>query len=64
MCSKRFLVRAYNQGWRIIEVPFQYMPRGSGNSHAHLIRFGWAYLKTLLRMWRLRNSAQAPDSVR
>jgi dolichol-phosphate mannosyltransferase len=60
---EEILVRAYNQGWRIIEVPFCYMPRASGNSHASLIKFGWAYLKTLLRMWRLRNSAQAADSV-
>lgn len=58
---EEILVRADNQGWRIIEVPFRYMPRGSGKSHARLIRFGWAYLKTLSPMWRLRNSAQARD---
>ena len=61
---EEILVRAYNQGWRIIEVPFHYRPRGAGTSHARLIKFGWAYLKTLLRMWRLRNSAQGADSVR
>jgi len=52
-----------NQG-RFIEVPFRYMPRASGDSHARLIRFGWTYLRPLLRMWRLRNSAPALDSAR
>ncbi|MGA2325448.1 MAG: glycosyltransferase [Bryobacteraceae bacterium] len=51
---EEILVLVYRQGWRVLEVPFQYMPRQSGSSHAKLIRFGWAYLKTLARMWRLR----------
>ena len=51
---EEILVLVYRQGWRVLEVPFYYMPRQSGSSHAKLIRFGWAYLKTLARMWRLR----------
>jgi dolichol-phosphate mannosyltransferase len=51
---EEILVLVYRQGWRILEVPFHYMPRRSGSSHAKLIRFGWAYLKTLARMWSLR----------
>jgi dolichol-phosphate mannosyltransferase len=51
---EEILVLVYRQGWRVLEVPFHYMPRQSGSSHAKLIRFGWAYLKTLARMWRLR----------
>jgi len=58
---EEILIRVYNEGWVIQEVPFRYMPRGSGGSHARLIKFGWAYLKTLLRMWRLRNSVEAAD---
>jgi len=50
------LVRVYNRGGRVVEIPFQYMPRGTGRSHARLVEFGWAFLKTLLRMWRLRRS--------
>jgi dolichol-phosphate mannosyltransferase len=55
------LIRVYAQGWRIREVPFHYMARGSGRSHARLISFGWAFLKTLVRMWRLRNSTESAD---
>jgi glycosyltransferase involved in cell wall biosynthesis len=58
---EEILVRVYNQGWRVREVPFRFMPRGWGGSHARLIKFGWAYLKTLRRMWQLRNSVDAAD---
>ena len=49
------LVRVYRRGGRILEIPFHYMPRGTGRSHVRLIKFGWAFLKTLVRMWRLRH---------
>ncbi|HEX9108031.1 MAG TPA: glycosyltransferase, partial [Longimicrobiales bacterium] len=48
------LIRLHNGGARILEIPFHYRPRGAGRSHARLLRFGWAYAKTLARMWRLR----------
>ena len=47
-------------GLRIREVPFRYRPRRDGRSRVKLFRFGWAYLKTLLRMRRL----QRPDASR
>ena len=58
---EEILIRVHAEGWRIQEVPFHYMARGSGRSHARLIKFGWALLKTLARMWRLRNSVAAAD---
>ena len=58
---QELLVRVGAEGWRIREIPFHYMARGSGRSHARLLRVGWAYLKTLVRMWRLRNSIEAAD---
>jgi SAM-dependent methyltransferase len=58
---EEILIRALDAGWRIIEVPFHYKPRASGRSHVKLFKFGWAYLKTLLRMWRLRNSVDSAD---
>jgi dolichol-phosphate mannosyltransferase len=51
---EEILIRAHILGRRIEEVPFYYKPRGSGSSHARLIKFGWAFVKTLARMWRLR----------
>ena len=51
---EEILVKVYVNGGRIREVPFHYGARHSGKSHAKLLRFGWAYSKTLLRMWRLR----------
>lgn len=56
---EEILVKVYLRGGRIREVPFHYQARESGKSHAKLIRFGWAFSKTMLRMWRLRNSAEA-----
>lgn len=40
----------HRRGGRILEIPFRYMPRGSGSSHARVLRFGWSYLKTLCRL--------------
>jgi dolichol-phosphate mannosyltransferase len=53
---EEILVKIYLNGGRVKEVPFHYQARNSGQSHAKLVRFGWAFSKTLLRMWRLRNS--------
>jgi dolichol-phosphate mannosyltransferase len=50
------LFRIHAGGFRIREVPFHYMERNSGKSHARLFRFGWSFSKTLFRMWRLRQS--------
>jgi len=52
--QEEILVRGIQHGWRIVEVPFWYMPREAGSSHVRLMQFGWAYLKTLVKMWRLR----------
>ncbi|HEV8472132.1 MAG TPA: glycosyltransferase [Methylomirabilota bacterium] len=58
---EELLIRAHAQGWRVAEVPFHYMARGSGRSHARLVKFGWALLRTLVRMWQLRNSVESAD---
>jgi dolichol-phosphate mannosyltransferase len=54
---EEILVKIYVGGCRVKEVPFHYRARNSGKSHAKLVRFGWAFSKTLLRMWRLRRQA-------
>lgn len=51
---EEILVKIYADGGRVREVPFHYQVRNAGESHAKLFKFGWAYLKTLLRMCRLR----------
>ncbi len=51
---EEILVKIHINGGRIKEVPFHYRVRHSGRSHAKLVKFGWAYSKTLLRMCRLR----------
>jgi dolichol-phosphate mannosyltransferase len=58
---EELLIRAHAEGWRVLEVPFHYMARGSGRSHARLVKFGWALARTLVRMWQLRNSVDAAD---
>ena len=49
------LVRAHAEGWRIVEIPFTYEPRGAGSSKARLLRLGAAYVRTFVRLWRLRS---------
>ncbi len=58
---EEILIRVHAEGWRILEVPFHYMARGSGRSHVRLFKFAVAFLKTLIRMWKLRNSVESAD---
>ncbi len=58
---EEILIRCYARGWRIREIPFQYLPRQEGDSHIDLLRFGFAYLRTFRRMWELRNSILCAD---
>jgi dolichol-phosphate mannosyltransferase len=53
---EEILVRVYAAGGRVKEVPFHYRVRNAGESKAKLIKFGWAYTRTLARMMRLRYS--------
>jgi dolichol-phosphate mannosyltransferase len=58
---EEILIRVHAEGWRILEVPFHYRARATGRSHVRLVRFGLAFLRTLLRMWQFRNSVAAAD---
>jgi dolichol-phosphate mannosyltransferase len=58
---EEILIRAHANGWQVREVPFHFMSRGSGRSHVRLVKFGWAFARTLLSMWRLRNSVASAD---
>ncbi len=58
---EEILLRVYAEGWSIAELPFRYMSRDAGRSQAKLLKFAVAYLKTLVRMWRLRNSVDSAD---
>jgi glycosyltransferase involved in cell wall biosynthesis len=58
---QEILVKAYCEGYRVIEIPFHYLPRRHGATHARLWRFGRDYLVALGRMWRLRNSIASAD---
>lgn len=58
---QEILVRAYCEGYQITEIPFHYLPRRHGETHARLWRFGRDYLGVLRQMWRLRNSVESAD---
>ncbi len=55
------LVKAYMHGFKVKEIPFHYQPRSKGKSHARIIKFGWGFLRTFLRMWKARNTIAAAD---
>jgi len=55
------LVRLYATGHKLAELPLVYEPRKAGVSHVKLFRFGMAYIKASLRMWKLRNSVDSAD---
>jgi glycosyltransferase involved in cell wall biosynthesis len=58
---EEILVKAYARGYSVLEVPFTYFPRESGQSHARLIRFGWDLVRAALKLWKLRNSVASAD---
>lgn len=58
---QEILVRAYCNGFRVLEIPFHYLPRRSGATHARLFRFGRDYLAALWSLWNLRNSIESAD---
>lgn len=51
---QELLVSARARGCKVIEIPFSYEPREHGSSHARVLKFGLAYLKTFGRMWQIR----------
>lgn len=58
---QELLTKALIQGYRIREIPFDYRPRASGSSHARVFKFGLAYLRTFMQLWRIRNSIASAD---
>jgi glycosyltransferase involved in cell wall biosynthesis len=58
---EEILVKAYARGYSVLEVPFTYFPRESGQSHARLIQFGWDLVRAALKLWKLRNSVASAD---
>ena len=54
------LVRAYVDGWRVLEVPLHYRPNAAVASKAHA-PLAAAYLRTFWTLWKLRNSIAAAD---
>ena len=58
---EEILIKCYARGYRVAEVPFRFVARDQGKSKVKLFQFGIAYLKTLWRMWKLRNSIASAD---
>jgi hypothetical protein len=54
------LVRAYADGWRVLEIPLDYSPNPAVASKAHAA-LASAYLRTFWKLWKLRNSIAAAD---
>ncbi|HUA33468.1 MAG TPA: glycosyltransferase [Candidatus Binataceae bacterium] len=58
---EEILVKAYANGFSVVEVPFTYFPRDAGRSHARLLRFGTAIVRSAFKLWKLRNSLESAD---
>lgn len=58
---QEILVKAFCEGYKVKEIPFHYLPRRHGKTHARLLRFGRDYLAVLWKMWSLRNSIASAD---
>lgn len=55
------IVKAYMNGFAVKEIPFHYQPRSKGTSHAKILAFGMGFLRTLISLWKVRNSTAAAD---
>jgi len=58
---EEILVKIYSLGWRVLEIPFGYRNRVAGQSHANVVSFTPHFLRTLFRLWRMRNSFHSAD---
>jgi dolichol-phosphate mannosyltransferase len=58
---QEILVLALINGFKVLETPFTYRPRQYGSSHARVIKFGFKYIQTFSRLWKLRNSIASAD---
>jgi glycosyltransferase involved in cell wall biosynthesis len=59
--QQEILVFALINGYLVREIPFHYHPRKHGSSHARLLKFGIAYIRTFVRLWKVRNSIASAD---
>src|SRR5262249_34588048 len=58
---QEILVRAYAEGWRVREVPFQYESMSRSGAHRRALRLALEYVRTFWRLWKLRNSILCSD---
>jgi ubiquinone/menaquinone biosynthesis C-methylase UbiE len=56
---QEILVKALMMGYKIKEIPFKY--QSDDPAYWRTIQFGLAYLRTFLRLWKLRNSIASAD---
>jgi dolichol-phosphate mannosyltransferase len=55
------LIKIVGLGYPVCEVPFVYKAREKGASKARVLKFGFQLLRTLHRLWQLRNSCEWCD---
>ncbi len=58
---EEILVKIYSLGWQVTEIPFAYMPRAGGESHARILGFAPHFLSTLRRLFSMRNHFESAD---
>ena len=59
--QQELLAKAYGRGFSIFEIPFTYFPRGSGRSHAHLLKLAVGYTRSTFNLRKLRNRPESAD---
>jgi dolichol-phosphate mannosyltransferase len=55
------ILKAYANGWIVEEVPFRFAPEKFGESTKRAFSFLLTYIRSLFRMWQLRNSVFSAD---
>ncbi len=58
---EEILIKIVGLGYPVCEVPFVYRARYEGVSKARVVKFGFQLLRTLHRLWHLRNGADWCD---
>jgi len=58
---QELLVRAYADGWRVVEVPIDYEPGHPGAAYPRAFGVGADYVRRFWALWKLRNSILAAD---
>jgi len=55
------VVKAYAFGFKVTEIPFHFDDRIAGKSKAKIFKYGFSFMRSIFKLWRMRNTVYFAD---